>query len=220
MRSLKTKQKVSGCFRSYAGAETFVRLKSYILTVKRTLKCVLDSIAALFPNSFHYLNEPDDGLLIKSCVFHYEFEFIHPFLDGNGRMGRLWQQLILAKQNPVFKLVCIEELLEKYQREYYEALQKSDHAGSSEKFIEFMLSVILQSLEILETRIQSTGEGKSEDRLAYAKNFLDHFKRKDYLSLFKKISPATASRDLIGGVKQSILETENDKNQTVYKFRK
>jgi transposase len=55
LRSLKTKQKVSGCFRSYAGAETFVRLKSYILTAKRTLKCVLDSIAALFPNSFHLL---------------------------------------------------------------------------------------------------------------------------------------------------------------------
>jgi transposase len=55
LRSLKTKQKVSGCFRSYAGAETFVRLKSYILTAKRRLKCVLDSIAALFPNSFHLL---------------------------------------------------------------------------------------------------------------------------------------------------------------------
>jgi Fic family protein len=178
------------------------------------------NVSGLMADLFTYLDEPNDGLLIKSCVFHYEFEFIHPFLDGNGRMGRLWQQLILAKQHPVFKLVCIEELLEKYQREYYEALQKSDHAGSSEKFIEFMLSVILQSLEILEKQIQSTGEGKFEDRLTYAKNFLDHFKRKDYLSLFKKISPATASRDLIGGVKQGILETENDKNQTVYKFRK
>jgi Fic family protein len=135
-------------------------------------------------------------------------------------MGRLWQQLILARQHPVFKLVCIEELLEKYQSEYYDALQESDLAGSSEKFIEFMLSVILQSLAILETQIQSVGGGKFEDRLTYAKGFLENFKRKDYLNLFKKISPATASRDLINGVKRGILETVNNKNQTIYRFKK
>jgi Fic family protein len=178
------------------------------------------NVSGLMADLFAYLKESDDSLLIKSCVFHYEFEFIHPFLDGNGRMGRLWQQLVLAKQHPVFKLVCIEELLEKYQNEYYDALQESDHAGSSEKFIEFMLSIIMQSLEILETQIQPVVGEKCEDRLAYAKNFLDNFKRKDYISLFKKISPATASRDLITGIKRGILEVVNDKNQTTYRFKR
>ncbi|MDR1031959.1 MAG: Fic family protein [Holosporales bacterium] len=178
------------------------------------------NVSRLMADLFTYLKGSDDSLLIKSCVFHYEFEFIHPFLDGNGRMGRLWQQLILARQHPVFKLVCIEELLEKYQSEYYDALHESDLAGSSEKFIEFMLNIILQSLAILETQIQPAGGGKCEDRLAYAKGFLDNFRRKDYLNLFKKISPATASRDLINGVKRSILETTNNKNQTIYKFKR
>jgi Fic family protein len=178
------------------------------------------NVSGLMADLFTYLKESDDSLLIKSCIFHYEFEFIHPFLDGNGRMGRLWQQLILAKQHPVFKMVCVEELLEKYQSEYYDALQKSDHAGSSEKFIEFMLSIILQSVEILETQIQPVVGEKCEDRLVYAKNFLDNFKRKDYMSLFKKMSPATASRDLITGVKQDILEAVNDKNQTIYRFKR
>jgi Fic family protein len=178
------------------------------------------NVSGLVADLFTYLKESDDSLLIKSCVFHYEFEFIHPFLDGNGRMGRLWQQLVLAKQHPVFKLVCIEELLEKYQSEYYDALQKSDYAGSSENFIEFMLNIILQSLEILETQIQPVVGEKCEDRLAYAKNFLDNFKRKDYMGLFKKISSATASRDLSSGVKQDILEAVNDKNQTIYRFKK
>jgi Fic family protein len=135
-------------------------------------------------------------------------------------MGRLWQQLILSKQHPVFRLVCLEELLEKYQGEYYDALQSSDHDGSSEKFIEFMLSIVMQALEILESQIQLTTGNKFEDRLAYAKNFLDNFKRKDYMNLLKTISPATASRDLTQGVKRGILQSENDKNQTIYRFKK
>ncbi|MDR1034557.1 MAG: Fic family protein [Holosporales bacterium] len=178
------------------------------------------NVSGLIADLFAYLKNVPDSLLIKSCVFHYEFEFIHPFLDGNGRMGRLWQQLILSKQHPVFRLICLEELLEKYQSEYYDALQSSDHDGSSEKFIEFMLNIVMQALEILEPQIQPTTVDKFEDRLAYAKNFLDNFKRKDYINLLKTISSATASRDLIQGVKHGILESENNKNQTIYRFKK
>jgi Fic family protein len=178
------------------------------------------NVSGLMADLFTYLKDVSDSLLIKSCVFHYEVEFIHPFLDGNGRIGRLWQQLILAKQHPIFRLVCLEELLEKYQGEYYDALQSSDHDGSSEKFIEFMLSIILQALEILESQIHPAIVDKFEDRLAYAKNFLENFKRKDYINLLKTISQATASRDLMQGVKHGILESQNDKNQTTYKFKK
>jgi Fic family protein len=178
------------------------------------------NVSGLMADLFTYLKDATDSLLIKSCVFHYEFEFIHPFLDGNGRLGRLWQQLILAKQHPVFRLVCLEELLEKHQSEYYDALQSSDHDGSSEKFIEFMLSIVMQALEILESQIQPMTVDNFEARLVYAKNFLDNFKRKDYINLIKNISSATASRDLTQGVKRGILEAQNDKNQTIYKFKK
>ena len=164
-------------------------------------------------------NISEDSLLIKSCVFHYEFEFIHPFSDGNGRIGRLWQQLILAKWHPAFKFLCVEELLEKYQSEYYDALHKSDLAGSSESFIEFMLGIIFDSLKNLRSVIKINSADNFESRLSYARNFLNHFKRADYMQLIQEISTATASRDLINGVKNGILEKENSGNQTKYFFR-
>ncbi|GHU16411.1 hypothetical protein FACS189472_01380 [Alphaproteobacteria bacterium] len=178
------------------------------------------NVSGLVANLFSYLRESEDSLLIKSCVFHYEFEFIHPFSDGNGRIGRLWQQLTLSKLHSIFKIVCIEELLEKYQAEYYEALQKSDSSGNSEFFIEFILSIILQALENLKLQIGTNIPNNSIDRLYYAKNFIDNFKRADYMKLLPGLSTATASRDLINGVKNGILESTNSKNKTLYKFKK
>ena len=87
--------------------------------------------------------------LIKSCVFHYEFEFIHPFSDGNGRMGRLWQTLILAHWKPLFAWLPVETIVKENQKEYYQALQSSDKSGDSSFFIEFMLSNILRAVEEL-----------------------------------------------------------------------
>ena len=81
----------------------------------------------------------DDLLLVKSCVFHYEFEFIHPFLDGNGRMGRLWQTMILKEYSPVFEFSPIETLIKERQQDYYHVLGTSDNRGDSTNFIEFML---------------------------------------------------------------------------------
>lgn len=177
-------------------------------------------VSGLIANLFSYLKDSDDSLLIKSCVFHYEFEFIHPFSDGNGRIGRLWQQVILSKLHSIFKIVCIEELLEKYQSEYYEALRNSDLAGSSEIFTEFMLGIILQALEVLKSQIGMNIPSNSIDRLYYAKNFIDNFKRSEYLQLMPELSTSTASRDLINGVKNGILEKSSSKNQTIYFFKK
>lgn len=176
-------------------------------------------VSGLIANLFSYLKESADSLLIKSCVFHYEFEFIHPFSDGNGRIGRLWQQLILSKLHSVFKLVCIEELLEKYQKEYYEVLHKSDLVGSSEIFIEFMLDIILAALKQTDINIGTRIGNNFMDRLLYAKNFINKFKRAEYQKLITGISSATASRDLEKGVRNGILQKMNSRNQTVYIFR-
>lgn len=173
-------------------------------------------VSGLISNLFAYLMESSDSLLIKSCVFHYEFEFIHPFCDGNGRVGRLWQQLILSKMHPVFKIICVEELLEKNQEEYYGALRTSDDKGSSETFVEFMLKMIKISLKNSPGLMPA--ENNFRTRLLYAKNSINNFKRADYMRLFPNISTATASRDLINGVKFGILKKNNSKNQTMYSF--
>lgn len=85
--------------------------------------------------------------LIKSCIFHYEFEYIHPFSDGNGRTGRLWHTLILSKWQPLFAWIPIESLIHERQKEYYKALSVSDNEGKSTRFIEFMLTVIRDVLK-------------------------------------------------------------------------
>jgi hypothetical protein len=79
-------------------------------------------------------------------VFHYELEFIHPFADGNGRIGRLWQTLILSRWKPIFAWVPVESVIKERQREYYAALAAADKAGQSTVFIEFVLSALLQTL--------------------------------------------------------------------------
>ena len=95
---------------------------------------------------FEWLTKSEDHFLIKSSVFHYEFEFIHPFEDGNGRIGRLWQSLILSQWNAVFESLPIENMIWKNQAEYYQAIQLSTDNTNSGIFVEFMLSTILNSI--------------------------------------------------------------------------
>ena len=88
----------------------------------------------------------DLHMLIRSCVFHYELELIHPFADGNGRVGRLWHTLLLSKWNPVFAWLPVESIIHDHQQKYYAAINASNDAGESTAFIEFMLSAIKASL--------------------------------------------------------------------------
>lgn len=85
-------------------------------------------------------------MLIRSCVFHYELELIHPFADGNGRVGRLWHTLLLSKWNGIFAWLPVESIIHDRQQEYYDAINASNDAGESTAFIEFMLSAIKASL--------------------------------------------------------------------------
>lgn len=175
------------------------------------------NVPHLMNDLFKYLKTSKEISLIKSCVFHYEMEFIHPFIDGNGRMGRLWQTLILMKEYPVFEFIPFENIIHKTQSEYYHALSQSDKSGSSTPFIEYMLGVVNDSLHTMldfKSRVMST-----EDRLAYFSEICDaEFCRKDYMSVFKEISSATASRDLKQGVQLGLFEKEGDKTKTIYRI--
>ena len=116
-----------------------------------------DRVPELMFDLFKWLKESDVHPLIKSCVFHYEFEFIHPFQDGNGRIGRLWQTVILKEWKEIFAWLPVETLIKENQKEYYNVLGTSDSEANSTKFIEFMLSLILNTIEaIIETEKKVT----------------------------------------------------------------
>jgi Fic family protein len=178
-----------------------------------------ENVAHLMKDLFSYLKDSKEISLIKSCVFHYEMEFIHPFIDGNGRMGRLWQTLILMKEYPVFEFIPFENMIHKTQGNYYHALSQSDKSGNSTPFIEYMLNVINDSLYNMldfKSRILNT-----EDRLTYFSELNQtEFSRKDYMNVFKEISSATASRDLKKGVELRLFDKEGDKTKTSYRIIK
>ena len=175
-------------------------------------------VRPLMKDLFDYLKNDDEMLLIKSAVFHYEMEFIHPFMDGNGRMGRLWQTVILKEGYPVFEYLPVENLIKERQVQYYDALSKSDKMGESTHFIEFMLKILLESLEgLLSTQNISL---TNMDRINLFRQVVkdQFFTRKDYLLNFKEISPATASRDLRLATENRIIEKIGDKRTTKYHY--
>lgn len=165
---------------------------------------------------FQYLSKSEEHLIIKSCVFHYEMEFIHPFMDGNGRMGRLWQTVILMAKNPVFEFLPIEHAIKSEQPNYYNALAASDKQGVCTVFVEYMLEMIRKSLEnlISHQRVSLT----EDDRLNYFKENYNRreFVRKDYLEMFRDISTATATRDLKKGIVEKLWKKIGDNRTTRY----
>jgi len=104
-------------------------------------------ISGLMAELFDWVKQTDTHPLITSSVFHYEFEFIHPFIDGNGRMGRLWQTLMLDRWKPLFMDIPLERVIKVHQQDYYQALGRADSKADSTVFITFMLKAILQTLE-------------------------------------------------------------------------
>ena len=105
-----------------------------------------DRVPELITDLLQWAKDSEDHPLIKSCVFHYEFEFIHPFSDGNGRTGRLWHTLILSKWNDSLASIPIESMVRRHQDEYYNAISRSTADGDSGVFIEFMLNAILEAI--------------------------------------------------------------------------
>jgi Fic family protein len=176
-------------------------------------------VPKLMSELFAFIGQSDLSWLLKACIFHYEFEFIHPFLDGNGRMGRLWQQLLLMKEDLIFRYIPIETLIREHQEGYYQALGKADQAGESTIFIEFSLEKIGMALAHYRQTISSVAQD-AFSRLSYAKAKLENqwFSRKTYTQIQGNVSTATASRDLQQGVQQGILEKRGAMNQVTYRF--
>ena len=176
------------------------------------------NVENLIQKLFTYLKQSNDNLIIKSCVFHYEMEFLHPFMDGNGRMGRLWQTVILMNENPVFEFLPIEHEIKIQQQNYYDALAQSDKEGVCTIFVEFMLEIIKTSLSQL---ILGQRNNLSEtERINYFySNFKgSEFARKDYLEIFKEISVATATRDMKKGMEMKVWNKIGDNRTTKYKI--
>lgn len=134
-------------------------------------------------------------------------------------MGRLWQQLLLMKEDPIFSSVPVEVLVKEHQKDYYRVLGESDESGNSTSFIEFSLEIILESMADF-SKIASKTKPDAFSRLHFAKSRLqkEWFNRKDYMNIQPDISTATASRDLSFGVNNNILDSMGQKNQMYYKF--
>lgn len=183
-----------------------------------------DRVPHLMADLFKFIQvnteSPDHtSWLLKACIFHYELEFIHPFTDGNGRMGRLWQQLLLIKENQIFEFMPTEVQIKENQEAYYTSLSASDQAGESTPFIAYSLQQIQKSLETyLSSNVGAFRDW--QDRIAYAKLYFKDkpYSRKDYMVLHPEISSATASRDLAYAFENNLLKKQGHSNQTHYYF--
>ena len=183
-------------------------------------------VSSLMNDLFHWLkNDIETPLLIKSCVFHYEFVFIHPFGDGNGRMARLWQNIILCKWNKVFEYIPIESQIQKYQSTYYDKINESHQKGESTDFIEFMLKMIDETLDGVVRSVYKESENISdqvnkllemmEDEIPYSANQLMSglgIKSKETLR-GTYLNPAIEN----GLVRMTLPDKPNSKNQKYIK---
>lgn len=150
-----------------------------------------------------WVKNSDVHMLIRSCVFHYEFELIHPFANGNGRVGRLWHTLLLSKWNPAFAWLPVESIIHDRQQEYYEAINGSNNAGESTVFIEFMLSAIKASLMDAINTSDEMSDGamdKATVRWRQIEKFLEthEFIMNADVRALCGVSAATANRVLAG----------------------
>ncbi|RRD22666.1 Fic family protein [Fusobacterium canifelinum] len=180
-------------------------------------------IPELINNLFLWLKNSKEHPLIKAAVFHYEFEFIHPFQDRNGRIGRFWHSLVLSKWKKIFAWLPIESLVQKYQKEYYIAINNSNRDEESTEFILFMLRIINEALiELVEnkkTTDKTTDKmtDKNIERVKLLMKYLNQngsISNKEAQSLLN-ISEATAKRFLNKLVKENLLEAIGE-----YKARK
>jgi Fic family protein len=194
----------SGMFRT--GPVGVVNQEGYVLHFGTLPQYVPDLVMELLDWTKH----SDLHMLIRSCVFHYELELIHPFADGNGRIGRLWHTLLLSKWNSAFAWLPVESIIHDRQQEYYDAINASNDAGESTAFLEFMLSAIKASLMDAISMSDALSDGKPDKaamRWQKIERFLqthEYIMNADVRALCD-VSPATANRTLVELVKNGKL---------------
>lgn len=171
-----------------------------------------------------WVKSSDVHMLIRSCVFHYEFELIHPFADGNGRVGRLWHTLLLSKWNPAFAWLPVESIIHDRQQEYYAAINTSNDDGESTVFIEFMLSAIKASLIDAVSTSDEMSDGamdKAAMRWRQIEKFLEthEFIMNADVRILCNVSAATANRILVGLAVEGKLFKCRENGHWVYKVQ-
>ncbi|MBL8952635.1 MAG: Fic family protein [Myxococcaceae bacterium] len=166
-----------------------------------------------------WVRDAEVPLLIRSCVAHYELLFIHPFIDGNGRLARLWQHVALLQASPVYRFVPIESVIRERQKQYYAVLRKSDRAGDCTAFVEYVLEALRDALDETLAALRPT-RPRPDDRLELAREHFGTrwFTRGDYLQLHRTIGTATASRDLLDAAEERVLEKRGERRFTRYRF--
>lgn len=183
-------------------------------------------VPTLMKDLFEWLkNDNETPLLIKSCVFHYEFVFIHPFGDGNGRMARFWQNLLLSNWNSVFEYIPLESQIYKFQSEYYNKIDICHKNGNSNEFIEFILLMLNEILDEVLVSTQKESRHISEqvnkllsvmeDEIPYSANellLLLNIKSKETLRK-TYLNPALEN----GLIKMTLPDKPNSKNQRYIK---
>lgn len=184
-------------------------------------------VPKLISKLFDWLkNDNETPLLIKSCVFHYEFVFIHPFSDGNGRMARLWQNLILTKWNEIFEYIPIESQILKYQDKYYDAIDLSNKRGNSTIFVEFMLDIIDKTLDEMINDLSKSTNNIS-DELSKLLNVMEKdipYSANDLLKLLNIKTKETLRSSYLNLaiknnlIKMTIPDKPNSKNQKYIKI--
>lgn len=207
----------AGLFRS--GAVGVVDQSGNILHIGTLPRYVPESVEQLLA----WVKESDLPMVIKSCVFHYEFELIHPFSDGNGRMGRLWHTLLLTTWNPLFAWLPVESIIHDRQQEYYNAINSSNVAGESTVFVEFMLSAIKTALSEA-SGIKEKPLGKNAQNAILRQHFIRNYLLEHSYIMNADVcegigvSSATANRILVDLWHDGILERIRQGKYWAYKL--
>lgn len=184
-------------------------------------------VPELISHLFDYLNKDNENILVKSCVFHYEFEFIHPFSDGNGRMGRLFQTCLLASKEEIFAYLPIESIIKERQQEYYDVIASCNRVGNSNIFIEFMLDAILETINrtLSSSKEDATGLSIQMKRLLSIMEDDTPYTTRELMELLNIISRASFKKNYLDPVLElglavmTVPDTPKSRNQRYVKVK-
>lgn len=182
----------------------------------------------LISNLFDWVRETDLHPLIASSIFHYEFEFIHPFTDGNGRMGRLWQTLLLSRWKPIFSWLPVESIIKDHQSDYYQSIRQSTAESNSGVFTEFMLEAIRETIEgNISNQVNDQVNDQESDQVKKLLSVIDH-RPYSALELMEKLKlshrPTFRKNYLdpaleLGVIERTIPDKPNSRNQKYRRSR-